>query len=195
MHARVFELMLCRRSCLIGHIDFAESRQNRVQQLVFVLYNDEEARIVTKQFNTPAQGALGVNGEFIGIHQDDTFEHIVVITLHVCFGEIFEFVADEFDALAVGAIHKHDIGLDAIAVESVDLIYEIADDGAFSDAGRTVKNEIRNFPNRDKIIQLFHNIFIFGMHLLNNREMIDFLYYFLSFGCFAPFPGFFIGTP
>jgi hypothetical protein len=130
----------------IRHIDFAEARQNGVQQFVFVLYNNEEARVVTKEFDAPAQGALGVNREFVGIHQHNTLEHIVVVALHICFGEIFEFVADEFDALAVGAIYKHDVGFDAIAVALVDLVYEIADDGAFAGAGRPVKNEIGDFP-------------------------------------------------
>jgi hypothetical protein len=55
--------------------------------------------------------------------------------LHICFGEIFEFVADEADALAVGAIHKHDVGFDAISVATVNLIYEIADNCAFASAG------------------------------------------------------------
>jgi hypothetical protein len=124
---------------------------------------------VTKQFNAPAQGALGVYGEFVGIHQHYALKHIVVVALHVCFGKIFEFVADEFDALAVGAIDKHDIGFDAVAVALVDLVYEIADDGAFTGAGRTMKNEIGDFSNRDEILQLFEDIFIFGVHV-NNRE-------------------------
>jgi len=124
---------------------------------------------VTKQFNAPAQGALGVDGEFVGIHQHYTLEHIVVVALHVCFGEIFEFIADEFDALAVGAIDKHDIGFDAVAVALVDLVYKISDDGAFAGTGRTVKNEIGDFSNRDEILQLFEDIFIFGVHV-NNRE-------------------------
>ena len=124
---------------------------------------------MTKQFNAPAQGALGVNGEFVGIHQYYALKHIVVVALHVCFGKIFEFVADEFDALAVGAIDKHDIGFDAVAVALVDLVYEIADDGAFAGAGRTMKNEIGDFSNRDEILQLFEDIFVFGVHV-NNRE-------------------------
>ena len=164
MHARVFELVRLGHSGLIRHIDFAEARQNGVQQLVFVLYNNEEARVVTKEFNAPAQGALGVDREFVGIHQYNALEHIVVVALHVCFGEIFEFVADEFDALAVGAIDKHDIGFDAVAVALVDLVYEIADDGAFAGAGRTVENEIGDFSYRDEILQLFENIFVFGVH-------------------------------
>lgn len=164
MHARVFELVRPRHGGLIRHIDFTEARQNGVQQLVFVLYNNEEACVVTEKFDTSAQGALGVNREFVGIHQHDALEHIVVVTLHICFGEIFEFVADEFDALAVGAIDKHDVGLDAVAVALIDLVYEIADDGAFAGAGRTVENEIGDFSYRDEILQLFENIFVFSVH-------------------------------
>jgi len=48
MHTRVFELMCLGHRGFIRHIDFAEARQNGVQQLVFVLYNNEEARVVTK---------------------------------------------------------------------------------------------------------------------------------------------------
>jgi hypothetical protein len=146
MHARVFKLMCRGHRGFIRHIDFTKARQNGVQQLVFVLYNNEEARVVTKEFDAPAQGALGVDREFVGIHQHNTLEHIVVIALHICFGEIFEFVADEFDALAVGAVDKHDVGFDTSAVASIDLVYEIADDGAFAGAGRPVKNEIGDFP-------------------------------------------------
>ncbi len=127
--------MCCAQSRLVRYINFAKSRQNRIQQFVFILYNNEEARIVTKQFNAPAQGALGVNREFIGIHQHNALKHIVVVALHICLGEIFEFVADEFDAFAVGTIDKHYIGFDAIAVALIDLVYEIADDGAFAGAG------------------------------------------------------------
>ena len=100
---------------------------------------------MTKEFDASAQCALGVDREFVGIHQHNTLEHIVVVALHVCFGEIFEFVADEFDALAVSAVDKHDVRLDAIAVTLIDLVYEIADDGAFAGAGRPVKNEIGDF--------------------------------------------------
>ena len=133
---------------------------------------------MTKQFNAPAQGALGVDGEFVGIHQHYALKHIVVVALHVCFGKIFEFVADEFDALAVGAIDKHDIGFDAVAVALVDLVYEIADDGAFASTGRTVKNEIGDFSNRDEILQLFEDIFVFGVHVNNiENDGISILFY------------------
>ena len=95
---------------------------------------------MTEKLNTSAQGTLGVNGQFVGIHEDDAFEHIIVITLHVGFCEVFELIADETDALAVGAIDKHDVGFDAIAVTTVYLVDEIAHDGAFACPGRPVEN-------------------------------------------------------
>jgi hypothetical protein len=116
---------------------------------------------VAKKLNTPTQGTLGVNGQFIGIHEDNAFEHIIVVTLHVGFCEVFELVADETDALSVGAIYKHDVGFNAIAVATVDLIDEIAHDGAFAGSGRPVKNQIRNLANRYEIIQLFNYICVF----------------------------------
>ena len=146
---------------LVGNIYLAKSRKNRIQKFVFVLYNDEEARIVAEKLNTSAQGTLGVNGQFVGIHEDDAFEHIIVVTLHVGFCEVFELIADETDALAVGAIDKHDVGFDAIAVAAVDLVDEIADDGAFAGPGRPVKNQIGNLANGYEIIQLFDHICVF----------------------------------
>ena len=73
------------RHVVVGHIDFAESRQNGFQQLVFVLDHDEKPRVVAKQFDTPTQGGLGVDGQFVGIIEDDAFEQIVVITLDIGF--------------------------------------------------------------------------------------------------------------
>jgi len=138
---------------------------------------------VTKKFNAPAQGALGVNGEFVGIHQHYALKHIVVVALHICFGKIFEFVTDEFDALAVGAIDKHDIGFNPIAIALIDLVYEIANNSAFAGAGRTVKNEIGDFSNRNEILQLFEDIFVFGVHM-NNRENDEISILFYTFAHF-----------
>ena len=98
---------------------------------------------------------MGVNGQLVGIHEDDAFEHIIVVTLHVGFCEVFELVADKTDALAVGAIDKHDVGFNAIAVAAVDLVDEIADDGAFARTRRPVENQIGNLANGYEIIQLF----------------------------------------
>ena len=146
---------------LVGNIYLAKSRQNWIQKLVFILYNYKEASIVTEKLNTSAQGTLGVNGQFVGIHEDDAFEHIIVVTLHVGFCEVFELIADKTDALAVGAIDKHDIGFDAISVAAVDLVDEIADDGAFAGPGRPVENQIGNLANGYEIIQLFYYICVF----------------------------------
>ena len=146
---------------LIGYIYLAKSGQNRVQKLVFVLHNDEEARIVAEKLNAPAQGTLGVNGQFVGIHEDDAFEHIIVVTLHIGFCEVLELIAYKTDTLAMGAIDEHDVGFDAIAIAAVDLVDEIAHDGAFPCARRPVENQIGNLANGYKIIQLFDYICVF----------------------------------
>ena len=146
---------------LVGNIYLAKSRQNWIQKLVFILYNYEEARIVAEKLNTSAQGTLGVNGQFVGIHEDDAFEHIVVVALHVGFCEVFKLVSYETDALAMGAIDEHNVGFDAIAVTAVDLVDEITHDGAFAGPGRPVKNQIGNLANGYKIIQLFNYICVF----------------------------------
>ena len=160
MQAHIFSLMLLDLR-LVRNIYFAKSRQNRIQKLVFVFYNDEEARIVAEKLNTSAQCTLGVNGQFIGIHEDNAFEHIIVVTLHVGFCEVFELVADKTDALSVGAIDKHDVGFNAISVAAVDLVDEISNNGAFARPGRPVENQIGNLANRYEIIQLFYYICIY----------------------------------
>ena len=142
------------RHVVIGHIDFAESRQNRLQQLVFVFNDDEEPRIVAKQLNTTSQGGLGINGQFVGIIEDDAFEQIVVITLDIGFRKEFELVTDELDALAVGAIDKHHIGFDAAAFAVVNAVNELADDGALARPRGAVKYDIGDAFRRNKIVEL-----------------------------------------
>jgi hypothetical protein len=73
--------------------------------------------------------------------------------LDIGFCKIFEFVANEFDALAVGAIDEHHIVFDAVAVSSVDAVDEIIHDGSFATAGRTVKNNVGDFADLDEIIE------------------------------------------
>jgi hypothetical protein len=136
---------------------------------------------VAEKLNTSAQGTLGVNGQFIGIHEDDAFEHIIVVTLHIGFCEVFELIADKTDALSVGAIDKHDVGFDAIAVASVDLVDEIADDGAFAGPGRPVENQIRNLANGYEIVQLFDYICVFRVHLRRIIEK-DLIFYIIIVG-------------
>jgi hypothetical protein len=58
------------RHVVVGHIDFTKSRQYGFQQLVFVLDHDEKPRVVAKQLDTPTQGGLGVDGQFVGIIED-----------------------------------------------------------------------------------------------------------------------------
>jgi hypothetical protein len=116
---------------------------------------------VTEKLNAPAQGTLGVNGQFVGIHKHDAFEHIVVVALHIGFCEVLELITYKTDALAVSTIDKHDVGFNAIAIAAVDLVDEIANDGAFTRAGRPVENQIGNLANGYKIIQLFDYICVF----------------------------------
>jgi hypothetical protein len=145
------------RHIVVGHIDFAESRQNGFQQLVFVLNHDEKPRIVAKQLDAPTQGGLGVDGQFVGIIEDDAFEQIVVITLDIGFRKQFEFVADELDARAVGTIDKHHIGFHAAAFAVVNAVNELADDGALSRPRRAVKYDIGDAFRQNKIVKLLFN--------------------------------------
>lgn len=145
------------RHVVVGHIDFAESRQYGFQQLVFVLDHDEKPRVVAKQFDTPTQGGLGVDGQFVGIIEDDAFEQIIVVTLDIGFRKQFELVADELDALAVGAIDKHHVGFDATAFAVVNAVNELADDGALARPRRAVKYDIGDAFRRNEIVELFFN--------------------------------------
>jgi hypothetical protein len=116
----------------IRNIDFAKPGQNRFQQFVFVLYDNEEPSVVTEKFNAPAQSGLGVNSELVCIIQDNTFEQGCIIALYIGFCKMFEFVADEFDALPMSAIHKHNVIFDTVSVAAVDAIDKIADNGSFA---------------------------------------------------------------
>ena len=145
------------RHVVVRHIDFAKSRQNGFQQLVFVLDDYEKTRVVAKEFDTPTQGGLGVDGQFIGIIEDNTFEQVVVITLDIGFRKQLEFVADELDALAVGAIDKHHVGFDATAFAVVNAVNELAHDGAFARPRRAVKYDIGDAFRRNEIVELLFN--------------------------------------
>jgi len=145
------------RHVVVGHIDFAESRQNGFQQFVFVLDHDEKPRVVAKEFDTPTQGGLGVDGQFVGIIEDNTFEQVVVITLDIGFRKQLEFVADELDALAVGTIDKHHVGFHAAAFAVVNAVNELAHDGAFARPRRAVKYNIGDAFRRNEIVELLFN--------------------------------------
>ena len=45
---------------------------------------------------------------------------------------MFEFIADEFDALAVGTIDEHYIGFNTCPFAVINAINELADDGSFA---------------------------------------------------------------
>jgi len=120
---------------------------------VFVLYDNEKTGIVTKKFDASSQRGLGINGEFIGVIENNAFEQCNVIALNVRFCEIFQFVPNKFNAFSVRTIHKHYVGFDAVAVSIVNTMDEIANNGSFSAAGRAVKNNIGNFADLNKIIE------------------------------------------
>jgi len=120
---------------------------------VFVLYDNKKSRIVAKEFNATSQSRLGVNGEFVCVVQNNTFKQGHIIALDIGFSKVFEFVTNEFDALAVGAIYEHNVVFDAVAVASVDAVDKIIHNGSFATAGRTVKNDVGYFADLDKIIE------------------------------------------
>jgi hypothetical protein len=137
----------------VRDIDFAESRQNGFQQFVFVLYDNEKSRIVAKEFDATAQSGLCVNGEFVCVIQYNAFEQGCVVALDIGFGKVFEFVANEFDALPVSAIDEHNVVFDAVAVSSVDAVDEIVHNGSLATTGRTVKNDVGDFADLDEIVE------------------------------------------
>jgi hypothetical protein len=120
---------------------------------VFVLYDNEKSRVVAKEFNAPAQSGLGVNGQFVCIIKNDAFEQGHIIALDIGFCKVFEFVANEFDPLAVGAIHEHHVVFYAVAVSSVDAVDEIIYNGSLATTGRAVKNDVGYFADLDEIIE------------------------------------------
>jgi hypothetical protein len=137
----------------VRDIDFAKPGQNGFQQFVFVLYDNEKSRVVAKEFNAPAQSGLGVNGEFVCVIQNNAFEQGHIVALDIGFCKVFEFVANKLDALAVGAIDKHHVVFDAVAVSSVDAVDEIVHNGSLATAGRTVKNDVGDFADLDEILE------------------------------------------
>jgi len=149
---------------------------------VFVLYDNEKSRIVAKEFNAPAQSGLGVNCEFVCVVQHNTFEQGHVVALDIGFCKVFEFVANEFNALAVGAIDKHNVVFDAIAVSSVDAVDEIIYNGSLATAGRTVKNDVGYFADLDEIIEFGRYEIVFvknGCHCNCNNSDFVFIWFVL----------------
>ncbi len=120
---------------------------------MFVLYDNEKSRVVAKEFNATAQSGLGVNSEFVCVVQYNAFKQGHIVALDIGFCKVFEFIANKLYALAVGAIHEHNIVFDAIAVSSVDAVDKIIHNGSLATAGRTVKNDVGDFADLDEIIE------------------------------------------
>jgi hypothetical protein len=126
-----------------GDVNFAKARNDWIQETMFILDHDEESRIVTEQLDAPTQGTLGVNGQTVGVKEDNRLESDVMrATLDVGFSKEFEFFANELDALAVCAVDKHDIRLDSRFLMIVDHVDEIVDEGPLARAMCSVKQEV-----------------------------------------------------
>ena len=151
---------------------------------MFVLYDNEKTRIVAEKFNASAQGGLRINGKFVRIIKDNAFEQGFVVALDIGLGKVFEFVANKFDALSVGAVYKHDVGFDAIAVAVVNAVDKIADNGSLATPRRTVEDNVGDFADLDKIVEFSSYKIVFvknGCHLQSFRFCfyLLFLYVFL----------------
>jgi len=138
----------------VGDIDFTKTGQNGFQQFVFVLYNDEETRSVAEQLDAAPESRLSVDRELVRVVHDDTLEEVIFVALDVGFCELFEFVSDKLDSLAMRAVYKHDIVLDSCSVRLVDSVDKVADDGSLTAARGAVEHDIGDFADVDKIIEL-----------------------------------------
>ena len=144
---------------VFGDKYLAKPRQNRVQQLVLVLDQDEEPRVVAEQLNAPPQGRLGINRQIIRIDEHNRLENGAIVRLDVGLREKLEFFADEFDALALGTVDNHHIGLYFVLVALVNLVEELVDDGTFARARCSVENDVRNLVLLVEIVE-FRNYFL-----------------------------------
>ncbi len=61
------------------------------------------------------------------------------------FGEEFQVIANEFDALTVSAVNIHDKVFNFVFVVIVDEVNKIMDDGSFAGAGCAVEQNVRYF--------------------------------------------------
>ena len=115
-------------------------------------------------FNASAQGRLRVDGQAVGVLEDDDFEHFVllmlgflgrkglwIILLNIDSGKGFDFPSDELDAFFVGAVDIHDVGFHLFLGVLVDFANELIDNGAFAGAGITVEEEMGDFMGLDEI--------------------------------------------
>jgi len=136
------------------NINLAKPGQNRVQQFVFVLDNDEKPGIETKEFDTSTQGRLRIRRQRIGVQENDGLKHDSAIELDVRLGEEFEVFADELDPApaSMGAIDPHDIRFHFGFIAPVDLRKEVLHNRSFSRTRGSMKNEMGDFPGLIKRI-------------------------------------------
>ena len=103
-------------------------------------------------FNTSAQGGLGVYGQAVSVLEDDDFEHFMlllmmllgfmgcligqeglwIILLNIYSGKGFDFPSNKLDTFFMGAIDVHDIGFHLFLGVLVDFADELIDNGAFA---------------------------------------------------------------
>lgn len=138
----------------VGDIDFTKTGQNRFQQFVFVLYNDEETRSVAEQLDATSESRLSVDRELVRVVHHDTLEEVVFVALDVGFCKLLQFVSDKLDSLAVCAVDKHYVVLDSCSVRLVDSVDKVADDGSLTAASGAVEHDVGDFADVDKIIEL-----------------------------------------
>jgi hypothetical protein len=80
--------------------------------------------------------------------------------LDVRFGEKFELFSYKFDAFAVSAVYKHDIGFDFLFVSIVYFMKKIVNNCFFTGAGRAVNNNMGYFIGFVEKIEFVLNIFM-----------------------------------
>ena len=148
-----------------GNVDLAEPRQNGAQQLVFVLHHDEEPRGVIEELNAPAQRRLRIRGQLIRIQQHHALEYLPVLQVHVRFGKELQILANEADALAVRAIHMHDVILHGCLVVAVNAADEIPRDAVFSASRHAVKYDVGDFLLRNEVLQLLLDVAMNVQHI------------------------------
>ena len=84
-----------------GDINFAESRQDRFQQVILVFHDDEEPSIVTEEFNASSERRLSIHCEFVRVEQNNALEDVAAIGIDVSFCKEFQLFANEFVGIVI----------------------------------------------------------------------------------------------
>jgi hypothetical protein len=85
---------------------------------------------------------LSIDGQKVGIIQDNRFEKHATTELDIRFGEKFQIFAYEFDDFAVGTIDGHYIVFDFLFVDTIDFRQKRIDNRLFARSRRPVKNNM-----------------------------------------------------